>query len=294
MSSSTKPSVAIFGATGGTGLSTLRQCLASSLAVNVLVRQPSRLLSLLSFTSAPPNLTMVTGSVRDASAVKSTLRNPDGSLVDIVISLIGFAPNPSAKGLSFDLFQGADRSICRDGTQLIVECIAELKAEAGAATSSTSAALPTGAGPVLVVLSTTGISHVGRDIPLLVVPLYHMLLSPPHKDKRAMEDYLRSLSSTTSPSSSASAQKWVIIRPSLLRGDGKGEPSKKKVRVGIEQNGKFESKAIGYSITREDVANWIYRNIIVTEGDGATGSGSGGAKGKGGDEWVGKCVTLTY
>jgi nucleoside-diphosphate-sugar epimerase len=277
MSSSAKqPTVAIIGSTGGSGLATLRQCLAASYSVTVLVRQPSKLLSLLSVPSAPPNLTVVTGSVRDAAAVKSTLRNPDGSLVDIVISCIGFVPGASSKLLSLDLFNGFDKRICLDGTRIIVECIAELRAETASASD--------GKGPVLVVLSSTGVTAAARDVPLAMVPLYRITLGPPHKDKKDMEDYLHSLSASSPPANTA--QKWVIIRPSLLFGDGKGEPSGKKIRVGIEKDGKAESSAVGYRISREDVGYWLFEHIVRGEGE------DGGEKTA--DEWVGKCVTLTY
>jgi hypothetical protein len=121
--------------------------------------------------------------------------------------------------------------------------------------------------PLLVVLSTTGISSAGRDIPLLMVPLYG-LFGPPHKDKRAMEDVLRS----------SSSQQWIIIRPALLGGDGKGEPTGKKIRVGTEKDGIHEKLAIGYTIKREDVGFRIFKEVIQGEWT----------------RWVGRAVTLTY
>ena len=86
-----------------------------------------------------------------------------------------------------------------------------------------------------------------------------------------MEDYLKS-------SAVSSSQPWIAIRPSFLLGDGKGEHTSTKVRVGTERDGKHEELAVGYTIRREDVAYWIFREIIDGEWE----------------DMVGSAVTLTY
>jgi nucleoside-diphosphate-sugar epimerase len=269
------PTISIFGATGGSGLSTLRFCLANSYRCTVMVRNTEKLLNLLSVSEPPSNLTIVNGAIQDAPAVRSALLTSEGRLVDIVISCVGFVPSLKPTSKSINPFKNIDDlHICEQGTKNILSAISDIKSDP--AQSSSSVAHGIGheddinkvQGPLLVVLSTTGISSAGRDIPLLMAPLYHGLLGPPHVDKRAMEDLLRS----------SSSQPWVIIRPSLLRGDGKGEPTGKKIRVGIEKDGKHEKLAIGYTIKREDVGYWIFKEIV--QGDWR--------------RWVGRAVTLTH
>ncbi|KAM3497469.1 hypothetical protein MY10362_009182 [Beauveria mimosiformis] len=101
--------------------------------------------------------------------------------------------------------------------------------------------------PHIVACSSTGVSKFGRDIPLLMMPLY-MGLKGPHADKVKMEDKLV-----------ASGEKFTIIRPSLLTN---GE-SERVIRVGIEDpHTGPESKAIGYTISREDAGKWVARNLV--------------------------------
>jgi hypothetical protein len=193
-------------------------------------------------------------------------------MVDIVISCIGFVPSMSTTSKSLNPFKNVDDlHLCRDGTKNILSAVADMKSELSISDSSIGHNGDTKEpkSPLLVVLSTTGITSVGRDIPLLVVPFY-ALLEPPHKDKREMEDLLHS--------AVPSSQPWIAIRPAFLTGDGKGEPTGKKVKVGTEKDGKHEKLAIGYTIKREDVGYWIFKEIV--EGDWG--------------RWIGRAVTLTY
>jgi hypothetical protein len=271
----TNPTISIFGATGGSGLSILRFCLTSSYRCTVMVRNPEKLLNILSVSEPPSNLTIVTGTIQDVTAVRRALLTSEGRLVDIVISCIGFVPSfkPTSK-FSINPFKNVDDlHICEQGTKNILSAISDIKSD-----HPSSAPITDGSrheddtnkvrSPLLVVLSTTGISSAGRDIPLLMAPLYYGLLGPPHKDKRAMEDVLRS----------SSSQPWVAIRPAFLSGDGKGEHTGKKIRVGTEKDGKHEKLAIGYTIKREDVGYWIFKEIV--QGDWM--------------RWVGRAVTLTH
>lgn len=103
--------------------------------------------------------------------------------------------------------------------------------------------------PYIIVCSTTGMSKFGRDIPLPMVPLYHVLLKTPHEDKRAMEARL-----------TESGEDYTIVQPSLLVN---GE-SRKPVRVGVEdpRTGP-ETRAIGYTISREDSGRWVAENLVL-------------------------------
>lgn len=239
-----------------------------------MVRNPEKLFGLLSISETPSNLTVVTGAIQDVTAVRRALLTSEGQLVDIVISCLGFVPSftPVSSG-SINPFKNVnDLHICEQGTKNILSAIADIKSDppsrpictGGSGHDSDMTKIPN---PLLVVLSTTGITSAGRDIPLLMAPLYYGLLGPPHKDKRAMEDLLRS-----------SGQPWIAIRPAFLGGDGKGNPTGKEIRVGIEKNGKHEKLAIGYTIRREDVGYWIFKDIV--QGDWT--------------RYVGRAVTLTH
>jgi nucleoside-diphosphate-sugar epimerase len=173
-SATTKPTVAIFGATGGTGLSVLKNCLAAGHAVNVLARTPSKLTSL---SSQYPNLHIIQGDIHSIPSVKETLLTPSSTanrneraVVDVVVSGIGMVLQ--RKGIHFT---SADTSICETGTHNILAALSELES------SSLAPVIPTG-GPKLVLLSTTGISSKSRDVPIAMLPLYHWLLAVPHAD----------------------------------------------------------------------------------------------------------------
>ncbi len=118
--------------------------------------------------------------------------------------------------------------------------------------------------PHIVVGSTTGLSKFGRDIPIAMIPLYHVLLKDPHVDKIIMEDRLIE-----------SGESFTIVRASLLS-DGE---STKKIRVGIEdpKSGR-ESSAIGYNISRGDTGKWIANNLVLQLND----------------EYINKIAMVTY
>lgn len=125
--------------------------------------------------------------------------------------------------------------------------------------------------PLVLVLSTTGISSGPRDVPLAFYPFYKTLLSSPHKDKFAMEKTL-----TDTIANATVTETWirgfVIVRASLLtNGPSLG---KEKVRIGSE--GK---PAVGYTISREDIGQWVFENVVRDEAR---------------DQWAGEKVSLTY
>ncbi|KAG4433364.1 hypothetical protein IFR05_011148 [Cadophora sp. M221] len=257
MSKSTQKTVAIFGATGGTGLASLKLALKAGNSVNVLARTPSKLGDLL---SQYPNLHIVKGDIHDIAAIKSTLTF-NNRVVDIVISAIGMVIELAGLG-----FSSKDPTICADGTKAILSALSQLEAEK-------TVQIPSG-GPEFALLSTTGISEKGRDIPIAMMPMYHWMLSVPHKDKKKMEDLMIH--------GEGKARKWVMIRPSFLwDGESKGL---QKIRVSTETPGaspekrKSEDVAVGYVIHREDVGLWIVEECV--KGDGS--------------KWHGKMVTLTY
>ncbi|WAO84830.1 NAD(P)-bd-dom domain-containing protein [Fusarium falciforme] len=221
--------VAFLGASTGVGLSALKHTLAAGHQAVALCRTPSKLSAILPAESNP-NLRIVEGNAHDIDAVCQILKKEDGGLVDEIVSTIGGKPVLSK--LSID-----DPNVCRRGMTVLLNALAQLRSQGA-----------TGR-PLVVVFSTTGMSRFGRDIPILMVPLYHVLLKVPHEDKRIMEDKL-----------AESGEDFVIVRASLLV-DGETE---KAIRVGIEdpKTGR-ESDAIGYTISREDSGKWIAENLLL-------------------------------
>ena len=154
----------------------------------------------------------------------------NGTLVDEIITTIGGRFIPSK--LTID-----DTEVCRKGMATLLAALAQLRRDGAAGK------------PHIIVGSTTGISHFGRDIPIAMIPMYHVMLKVPHEDKKIMEDRLV-----------ASGEAFTIVRPSLLTD---GETSR-KIRVGIEdpKTGR-ESKAVGYAISREDTGKWVAENLVL-------------------------------
>lgn len=111
-----------------------------------------------------------------------------------------------------------------------------------------------------------------------MMPLYHWLLSVPHKDKKRMEALI--LAEGEKRAEERVIGDFVLVRPSLLT-DG-ARLGVAKVRVGEESGagGAGAGKpAVGYTISREDVGGWVFDEIV--SGDGA-------------DRFAGKMVSITY
>lgn len=71
-----------------------------------------------------------------------------------------------------------------------------------------------------------------------------------------MEDVLREDAKSASPSLGG----FIGIRPSFLTNGP--ELGITKVRIGLESAEKVESHAIGSTISREDVGNWIFEEVL--------------------------------
>ena len=224
-----RKTVAFLGASTGVGLSALKHTLAKGHRCIALCRIPSKLTALFP-PEGNPNLQVVQGNAHDTAAVSDCLVAEKGKLVDEIISTIGGKFIMSK--LTID-----DSQVCRKGMATLLEALAQLR----------SSGL-TGK-PHIVVCSTTGMSHFGRDVPYAMMPLYHILLKVPHEDKRVMEDRLVE-----------SGEAFTIIHASWLVDGETSNP----IRVGIEdpKTGR-ESKAIGYTISREDAGKWIADNLVL-------------------------------
>lgn len=245
--------IAFFGATGGCGLAALARSLSASHTCQALCRNPSRLTTALStnYPDAPTaTLTITEGNAHDPAAVSKVLAHPTdpSRLVDLVVFNLGGVFNARKFALE-------DPTVCQTAMRTLLSTLDSL---VGAGH---------GAYPRIAAVSSTGISDKGRDFPLLIAPLYHIMLPGPHADKKEMEKALRG----------GRAREWTLVRPTLLK-DGVNNPSK-GIRVGVEdlEAGVLESLEMGYSITRDDVGKWIFENLVQKDGK----------------EYVRKAVSLT-
>lgn len=223
--------IAFIGASGGCGLAALRRAVSAGHTCIALCRTPSKMS--VHFPSAPPNLVVLAGNAHDASAVASCLVRPDDPrrLVDAIHVSVGGR-------LDLRTFALDDPDVCKKATSCILSALASLRRDKGCEGR-----------PLYTVISTTGISRFGRDVPLGMLPMYKWMLHQPHADKEVMEREL-----------TASGERVVMIRPSYLKDEAKPE---KAIRVGVEDPSKgVERKEVGYFIAREDVGRWVYENLL--------------------------------
>ena len=124
--------------------------------------------------------------------------------------------------------------------------------------------------PLVIVVSTTGLSKT-RDVPIPLLPLYHIFLATPHADKKIMEERV------VEAKDKNLVRDFVIVRPTLLIDGQQG-----RVNIDVGWEGKEPGKscggaAVGYRITREDVGFFIFEHVVATNGG----------------DYLGKKVTLT-
>ncbi|KAG0318748.1 hypothetical protein BGZ99_005474, partial [Dissophora globulifera] len=121
--------------------------------------------------------------------------------------------------------------------------------------------------PSIAVISTTGVSDVREDVPVGFQFLYHVLLADPHKDKKEMER-LVTVNSTDLDASKRVLRGVIVVRPSLLMGDQNVKKGRGWERLKVGQE---EKPAIGYTVHRADVGEWIYEQIVKSGGDNRFG-----------------------
>ncbi|CAK7205438.1 hypothetical protein SEUCBS139899_008210 [Sporothrix eucalyptigena] len=204
--------IAFLGASGGVGLAALRRTLADGHRCVALCRDPSKFMAIFpemdlgldspasddDSAAATRRLTLVRGNAHDVDAVSRCLlvpgaANGEHQIVDTVVFTIGGKLIMSK--LTLD-----DPNVCANGMTTLLAALKRLRLE-GATSSGPDS-------PRIVIVSTTGISKCGRDVPLAFLPMYHGMLRVPHADKRVMEDLLV-----------ASGEMFAMVRPSLLVDD---------------------------------------------------------------------------
>ncbi|KAH7043700.1 hypothetical protein BKA57DRAFT_495432 [Linnemannia elongata] len=270
MTSSTSTNfIAFFGATGGCTNACLVHTLNAGFHATALARTPSKLTDMLlaqgiAQSIIDTQLTIVKGDIADIHAIKAVLTNNSiatttttgNNTVKIasqIISGIGGTPQMRmslSKPMTID-----NPEICATATKNIIQSLQEIYSAHPSTTQHR---------PSITVISTTGVSNVREDVPFGFRTFYHVVLADPHKDKKVMEDLVVANASSTS----GVFRGAVIIRPSLLTGDQNVKKGKgwQKVKVGVE-----DKPAVGYTIHRADVGQWICEQIIKTGGESRFG-----------------------
>lgn len=247
---------AFFGATGGCANACLALTLKNGYRATALARTPSKLTNMLKEQGLDEqtinsNLDIVEGSITDVTAVKRTLF-PNNKLVSKIVFGIGGTPK-----LQLSLFTPItldNPTVCTDGVNSISKALRDVYEQNGDVGK-----------PLIVVVSSTG-TKGAKDIPKAYTFWYHGLLSVPHSDKTNMEKAVLY-------SASELFNGTVIVRPTLLTGDQNiSSADQSKVKAGTEKN-----PAIGYTISRADVGQWIFDQVINVNSS----------------NWVGEKVTLT-
>ncbi|KAF9156126.1 hypothetical protein BG015_007168 [Linnemannia schmuckeri] len=263
MTTSTTNYIAFFGATGGCTNACLVHTLNAGFHATALARTPSKLTDMLlaqglDQSTIDTQLTIVKGDISDIPAIKSVLTRNTAQLASQTISGIGGTPQMQMslrRPVTID-----NPEICATATKNITLALQEIY-KANPTTAQQK--------PSITVISTTGVSNIKEDVPFGFQTLYHVVLADPHKDKKEME---RLVTENTGIVFSGA----VIIRPSLLMGDQsvKGGQGWEKLRVGRE-----EEPAVGYTVHRADVGEWIFEKVVKA--------------GDGGESFFGQKVTLT-
>jgi hypothetical protein len=257
MSSSSNTAIVIsfFGATGGCANACLAHTLNAGYKASALARTPAKLTTQLlaqglDQATIDRNLTIIQGDATNVEDVKRTLcpESNNGTLVSTIISGVGGAPKLRLSLLH--PFTLDNPEICTRAAETLISAVRELQVSKPQSQ------------PLVAMISTTGISSGPEDVPFLLRFLYHHLLAIPHVDKRQMERAVIS-AMDTEDASARPFRGFVILRPTLLTGDqsiksGKGWQS---LKVGTEKE-----PALGYTVQRADVGEWIFQEVIKNDG----------------------------
>jgi hypothetical protein len=250
---SSNPSVAFFGATGGVTNATLVHTLKAGYKVAALVRTPEKLRKQLADQAIDQaiidnQVTFNEGNALDVAAVKRTLLSVDPSrLPTYIITGLGGSPKFNVDMrhplhiATLDNFE-----ICETAAKTLVTALQEIFSEQPALKADK---------PLLIFISTTGVTRGPEDVPFAMRFLYHQMLAIPHADKKKMENIYRGEIEKKDPV----FRNVVGIRPTLLSGtvsytDASGLEG---VRSGYE-----DKPATGYAIKRADVGHWVFKNLI--------------------------------
>jgi hypothetical protein len=288
--------VAFFGATGGCTNACLAYTLLNAYHARALARTPSKLTTLL---LTQPGITqdilssqleIITGDATDVESVKKTLlvntdSNNTCTPVTSIISGVGgtgmmsFTRETHCSKSKFRLpalphIELENPHITEQTTRALLAALEQIAAGFPSLEAYRAVA------PRVTVISTTGNLPGGKDVGFWFRPMYSVLLPIPHADKVQMERLLDQEAELGGDGVLSGGV--VVVRPSFLTGDhlisareeakeGEGA-GLKGLRVGTERD-----PAVGYTVPRALVGEWIFNQVIR----------HGGAK------WVGEKVTIT-
>ncbi|KAI1008303.1 hypothetical protein LB504_001248 [Fusarium proliferatum] len=243
--------VAFIGACGATLRHVLAWTLLDGHKAAALVRDASKLKKTLldlgvSEEIQQSQLIVVTGSSRDVSTVRSLLLNDPEIIFSGITSTWKLRLNP------FHPIAMDDAMVTGDSAAAVMQALKDL-----VSTNSISNS------PIYAPISSTGHGS-RRDQPLSLIPLYWWLLKEAQTDTAALERVTRE--AATQKDSGLGG--YVMLRPPLLTdGEMKGT---KKVRVGwiweddvLRKSDERETGVqIGYTISRLDLARWMFEELI--------------------------------
>ncbi|KAF9933259.1 hypothetical protein FBU30_006027 [Linnemannia zychae] len=268
MTASTTQFAAFFGATGGCTNACLVHTLKAGFHATALARTPSKLTGMLlaqglAQSVLDSQLTIIKGDIADISAIKNVLTHNTVATATVTIAsqiISGIGGTPQMRMSLRRPVTIDNPEVCATATKNIIRSLQEIYA---------SHPLTAQNKPSITVISTTGISDVREDVPFGFRTLYHVVLADPHKDKKVMEKLIVQDATSTRAFRGA-----VIIRPSLLTGNQSVKAGKgwRKLKVGTE-----DKPAVGYTVHRADVGEWICEKVVKT----------------GGEDYFGQKVTLT-
>lgn len=212
------------------------------------------------------HLTIVQGNAHSVEDVKKTI-TASNALPALVVSGMGGAPIFKFEWRKpFELFTLDNPNVCENFARTVLAAMGQIYSECPS---------PKQQKPVMVFVSTTGISQGAEDVPFGLRLLYHHALAIPHVDKRMQESAFRENMASTNEDKRL-FRNIIGIRPTLLFGSTKTDDAigASKIRAGTE-----DKPAVGYSIKRADVGEWMFRNLIENAEERA--------------KWEGHFVSLT-
>lgn len=203
------PRLSFLGSTGGIANAALFHALRAGYHCHALARSSSKLYDMLETRGLrdPQNLEVTEGSVSPETVARVLIVN--GRSATAVLSGVGWAQS--------DLFAWQANTICADTAEILTAAIRKLDIDLH-----------------VIVISSCSI-QAARDFPLLLWPIYKILLARPAADKRKMEGTIEATGN------------YTIVAPSLLT-----DAPAAAVREG----------AIGYVVSREAVATWIWHRLL--------------------------------
>ncbi|CAI7608375.1 unnamed protein product [Penicillium crustosum] len=282
--------IAFFGATGGCANACLTYTLLNGYNARALARTPSKLTALL---LSQPGITeeilsrqleIIEGDATDVEStmktliINSTPKNaPNGTCGTPTMAFTkeSKCAKTQMRMPALPHIQLSNPHITEQTTSTLLEALAKIASDRFASFEAYRAVAPR-----VTVISTTGHLPGNKDVPFWFRPMYSVLLPIPHADKLQMERLLDK--EVGLGHAGVLAAGVVVVRPSFLTGDHlvpviEGEKGGEGVGLEKVRAGTEKAPAIGYTISRALVGEWIFEEIV---------------KG-GGGKWVGEKVTIT-